>query len=71
MTTAEELLKVEQYWEEQKQRIMLLAKQAGHEEFEPSRQVVAELVTTFNLNGNGPAERTDEEILEELVYYLD
>lgn len=65
--TAEDLLRAEQYWEEQKQRVKLLAKQLGHEDFEPSMNYLFDLFTVFDLTGNGEVSVTDEQILEELA----
>lgn len=59
--TAEDLLRAEQYWEEQKQRVKLLSAKLGYEGFEPSNEFL------FDLFNYGEAELTDEQVLEELA----
>lgn len=69
--TAEELLRANQYWEEQRARVKLLAKQLGHEDFEPSNEYLMDLFTVFDISGSGNTGPTDEQLLEELAMDLE
>lgn len=59
--TAEDLMRAEQYWDEQKSRVKRLATKLGHEDFEPSDEFL------FELFDYGDAVLTDEQVLEELA----
>ena len=59
--TAEDLLRANQYWEEQQTRVKRLATQLGYEDFEPSDDFL------FELFDYGDAKLTDDEVLEYLA----
>ena len=58
--TAEDLLRAEQYWEEQELRVKKLAEQMGLE-------INIEWDYLFDLFDYGEAELTDEQVMEELA----